>query len=143
MKEKWDFTSSIEEMSPEQVKARITAAMEYKNEFDIKTIPYAGRVSQTVTYDFHELVARCPMTGYLDFYSVRIIFIPGMLLPELKSLKLYYFGFADLPISHEHLAARIFTEFCEAVQPLACRLKLIAGIRGGIKTSIVVGEKDI
>ncbi len=122
---------------------RIRAAMEFENPHPIKTIPYVGKVSEQVTYDFSELVARCPVTGYLDFYRARIDFIPGSLLPELKSLKLYYFGFADLPISHEHLAARIYTEFCQAVKPVACRLKLTAGIRGGIETTILVGEKDL
>lgn len=143
MIEDWEYTASIEEMSPEQLEERIKAAMEIKNLYGIQTIPYAGKVSQTVTYDFNELVARCPMTGYLDFYCAKITFIPGVLLPELKSLKMYYFGFADMPISHEHLAARIYSEFCELVKPVACRLELTAGIRGGIKTGIVVGEKEI
>lgn len=143
MNENWDYTASIEEMTDEQLSERIRAAMEYENQFGIRTIPYVGKVSQIVTYDYSELVARCPMTGYLDFYRARLQFIPGELLPELKSLKLYYFGFADLPISHEHLAARVYSEFCRKVKPVACRLELAAGVRGGIRTTILVGEKEL
>ena len=143
MNESWDYKTRIEEMSDEELRERIKAAMEYENPYQIKTIPYLGKVSQLVTYDYSELVARCPMTGYLDFYRVRIQFVPGSLLPELKSLKLYYFGFADLPISHEHLAARIYGEFCDVVGPVACRMELVAGIRGGIETTIMVGEKEL
>ena len=143
MTEDWQYENRIEDMSDEQLKERIAAAMDFENAYPLRTIPYAGQVSQVVTYDFAELVARCPVTGYLDFYRARIDFIPGKLLPELKSLKLYYFGFADLPISHEHLAARIYTEFCEIVKPVVCRLVLTAGVRGGIETTIRVGEKEI
>lgn len=143
MQDRWDFRDKIEEMSAAELNDRIQAAMDYENEYQIQTIPYVGKVSQLVTYESQELVARCPMTGYLDFYGVRIQFIPGSLLPELKSLKLYYFGFADLPISHEHLAARIYTEFSDAVKPVACRLELTAEVRGGIKTTILVGEREL
>ncbi|MFA5809431.1 MAG: preQ(1) synthase [Thermoleophilia bacterium] len=143
MVDDWKYDPKIEDMTDEDLEQRISAAMEFENPYRIKTIPYAGKVSQTVTYDFAELVARCPMTGYLDFYRSRITFIPGNLLPELKSLKFYYYGFADLPISHEHLAAKIYAEYCEVVKPVVCRLELTAGIRGGIETTIVVGEKEL
>lgn len=138
--EDWQFQPEIEGMSPEEVAERIRAAMEFENPNPIVTIPYAGRVSQVVTYESSELIARCPMTGYPDFYRITITMVPGELLPELKSLKLYYYGFAELPISHEHLAAKIHREFCEAVRPASCRLELVAGIRGGIETTVLVGE---
>lgn len=138
-----NYARRIEDMTEEQLRERIAAAMDFKNRYPINTIPYVGKVSEIVTYDFSELVARCPMTGYLDFYRARISFIPGNLLPELKSLKMYYFGFADLPISHEHLAARIYSDYCEVVKPVVCRLELIAGVRGGIETTILVGEKEL
>jgi len=143
MNGEWDYQPRIEEMSPDQIKERITVAMEFVNEHPLTTIPYAGRVAQTVSYESAELIARCPMTGYPDFYRIKLTMVPGDLLPELKSLKIYYYGFADLPISHEHLAAKIYSEFCEAVKPLACRLELTVGIRGGIETAIVVGDKEI
>ncbi len=139
----WEYKPKIEAMSDGELAERISAAMAFDNPHPIQTIPYVGKVSELVTYDFSELVARCPVTGLLDFYRSRIDFIPGNLLPELKSLKLYYFGFADLPISHEHLAARVYTDFCNAVGPVACRLVLTAGIRGGIETTVLVGEKHL
>lgn len=143
MTDELEFTHRIEDMAMEQLEERISAGMSFENRYSILTIPYVGKVSEIVTYDFNELVARCPMTGYLDFYRAEISFIPDNLLPELKSLKLYYFGFTDLPISHEHIAARIYSEFCAAVKPVACRLALTAGVRGGIKTTILVGEKEL
>lgn len=143
MNNKWDYQPRIEEMSQDQIKERIAAAMEFVNEHPLVTMPYAGRVAQVVSYESAELIARCPMTGYPDFYRIKLTMVPGDLLPELKSLKLYYFGFAELPISHEHLAAKIYAEFCEAVRPVACRLELTVGIRGGIETAITVGDQEI
>ncbi len=132
----------IEDMSAAEIRERILSSMSFENEHPIGTIPYMGRVSEVVACETEELVARCPMTGYPDFYRCRVIFVPGELLPELKSLKLYYYGFIDLPVSHEHLAAKIFIDFCDAVRPAVCRLELIAGVRGGIETTVVAGEKD-
>jgi len=143
MNNDWQYTDKIEDMTAEELEERIAAAMAFENPNPIQTIPYMGKVSEIVTYETSELVARCPMTGYPDFYRARISFIPGNLLPELKSLKLYYYGFADLPISHEHLAARIYSDYCDVVKPVVCRLDLAAGIRGGIETTILVGEKEL
>ena len=103
----------------------------------IKAIPYRGGIDQSVTYSYPELTANCPMTQIQDLYGVNITFTPDKLIPELKSLKFYFLDYIGLPISHEHLHARIYRDFKKAVQPKKLEVKLDVAIRGGIKTDIL------
>jgi len=135
MTEEWNFTDKIEEMTPEQLKARIEKAWNHSMP-KIVPVPYVGKIPHEVTYYYEELTARCPMTGIQDLYKVTIEFVPDKLIPELKSLKYYYMAYRDLPISHEHLHAKIFKDFKEAIKPTRVRVNLDVAIRGGIKTDI-------
>ena len=139
MTESWQYTGKIEEMSEEEVRTRIQAAMDHEIPNKIQLIPYVAGVEETVEYFYPELIARCPMTGLRDLYAISIRFKPEKLLPELKSLKLYLCGYDDLPISHEHLAAKIYQEFKLAVCPAELNVKLDVAVRGGIKTTVELG----
>ena len=140
----WNYEIKIEDMSDEQLEERIKSAMDYKIPHEIRSIPYIGQEyvveAEVVKYSTEELVARCPVTGYPDFYSLCLEYIPSQRIPELKSLKFYLTDYNEIPISHEHLAVKIYADFLEAVNPLALRLELIVAIRGGITTTVVLGE---
>lgn len=140
MKESWRYTDKIEEMSEKELETRIQAAMDHEISNKIVPIPYLAGAEETVEYHYPELTARCPMTGLRDLYAVTIRFKPQKRLPELKSLKMYFSGYDELPISHEHLAAKIYQEFKIVVAPAELNLKLDVAVRGGIKTTVVLGE---
>lgn len=141
MTESWQYSQRIEDMSEEQVKARIEAATAYELPDKIVLIPYVAGIEETVEYLYPELSAKCPMTGQRDLYSITLRFKPDQRLPELKSLKKYFSGYDDLPISHEHLAAKIYQEFKRVVEPAEFNLKLDVAVRGGIKTTVELGER--
>lgn len=136
----WKYARRIEQMSDEDLRERISSAMEFVIESAIRPIPYLGEETETVEYRYPELTAKCPMTGARDFYELVIRFQPDKVLPELKSLKLYLVGYDDLPISHEHLAAKIYKEFKEVVSPLRVGMVLHTAVRGGIKTTVTLGD---
>ncbi len=141
MAAEWRYEDKIEQMSESDVRERIQAAMDYRIEARILPIPYLAGVSEIVEYASPELTARCPMTGERDFYKIIIRFKPDKTLPELKSLKKYFNGYDDLPISHEHLAAKVYQDFEEAVRPGELGLELHVAVRGGITTVVRVGTE--
>lgn len=143
MKNNWEFVKKIEEMAPEDLRERIQKGMDFKIENEIKPIPYLGEVEQVIEYEFPELEARCPMTGVKDWYKIRIKFVPDQFIPELKSLKFYFFGYEELPISHEHIVAKIYKDFKAALKPKQCAMALYVAQRGGLNTSIWLGDMDL
>ena len=143
--EKLKFVSKIEEMTDKELKGRIKYGMEFEIPHKIRPVPYMGEVNEIVEYAFEELEARCPMTKIKDQYRVTIRFIPDKLIPELKSLKLYYWDFEEclVPISHEHLAAKIYKEFTDVIRPLSMYLRLDVAGRGEIFTTIRIGDYSL
>ncbi|MDA8077875.1 MAG: preQ(1) synthase, partial [Nitrospiraceae bacterium] len=66
---------------------------------------------------FPEFTCLCPRSGYPDFATIGIRYVPAEKIVELKSLKLYLNSFRDAPISHEESANRIFTELQKKLRP--------------------------
>ena len=139
----FEYVKTIEQMTEAQISQRIKEAMEIELPNKLRVVDYHGGVEQIVEYKYQELVAHCPMTFILDTYEIILRFIPKKKIPELKSLKMYYWNYQDMPISHEHLAARIYKDFLEAVKPLKFYLQLNVAGRGGIFTTVQIGNKDL
>jgi len=140
---KWDYAPVIEKMTDEQLKQRIQDAMDFEIENQIRRIPYLGGKEIAVEFSYPELIARCPMTGIRDLYKVRLKFIPGEFTAELKSLKLYFWGYETLPISHEHVIAKIFQDFSLMIQPEKLAIQLLVAERGEFVTTIETGDKEL
>lgn len=141
MNKQWNYVKKIEEMGDADLKKRIQEAMDFEIENKIRSIPYLGGEELAVEYSYPELSARCPMTGVKDLYKIRIKFVPDKLIPELKSLKLYLWGYENLPISHEHLAAKIYKDFMKAIRPRILGIVLYVAERGEFVTTIALGDK--
>lgn len=134
----YKYTKKIEDMTSKEIKQRISETMKIDFTDSINPIPYLGIVDETLLYEYNELVARCPMTGILDLYQLSIQYRPDKLIPELKSLKQYFLKWDPIPISHEHLAAKIFSDFKKVIQPKHLAIILKVAIRGGIKTEVFI-----
>lgn len=131
----WKTKPKIEDMDLKELAKYLEMSLELDLS-EIIPIPYLGGIDALVKYTSEELIALCPMTGLPDTYKIEISFVPDKLVPELKSLKKYYVDFKDIPISHEHLHAKIFYDFQEAISPKTLKVFLDVAIRGGIKTTI-------
>ncbi len=90
----------------------------------------------TIEITFPEFTCLCPRSGYPDFATIHLEYVPAEYIVELKSLKLYLNGYRSLHISHEEAANRIFGDFVEAIHPK--RLKITADFhpRGNVHTVV-------
>ena len=140
---KWSYTKTIEKMSDQELKRRIKDAMNFEIQNKIRPIPYIGGEKLTIEYSYPELQAKCPMTGLKDIYKIRIKFIPDKIIPELKSLKFYFIGYEEFPISHEHIIVKIYKDFKKVVQPKKIAMILYVATRGEILTTVMIGDKEL
>ena len=93
--------------------------------------------------DFHihmeipEFTCLCPKTGQPDFATLYLDYIPDETCVELKSLKLYIWGFRDEGHFHEDVTNRILDDLINATKPRFMRLTAKFYVRGGIFTNVV------
>ena len=94
------------------------------------------RRDYTIVHACPEFTALCPKTGQPDFATIRITYVPDKLCVELKSLKLYLFGYRDRGIFYEHVTNVILDDLVRAVKPRSMTVEGEFNVRGGI-TSVV------
>ena len=85
-------------------------------ELDIWDNPYPER-DYEINISFPEFTCLCPRSGYPDFATIRIIYVPGKKIVELKSLKLYLNSFRNAYISHEKATNTIYSELEKRLKP--------------------------
>ena len=103
--------------------------------------PYPDR-DYTIDISLPEFTCLCPRSGYPDFATIKINYIPGKYIVELKSLKLYLNKFRDLDISHESATNQIFDDLEKLLKPR--HLEVIGDFnpRGNVKTVIQVSTQE-
>ncbi len=87
-----------------------------------------------------ELTCLCPITGQPDFATVIITYVPEAKLVELKSLKLYLWGYRDEGAFHEDITNRILDDLVAAVAPRRLTVQTIWHVRGGITTTVTASH---
>ena len=107
---------------------------------DVVDNHYAYR-DYTVHFEIPEFTCVCPKTGQPDFATLTIDYVPAKKLVELKSLKLYFHGYRNLGVFHEHVANKVLDDLVAAVKPKRARLSADFNVRGGIHTVVQVGYK--
>ena len=98
----------------------------------LETFPYEypGK-EMTVNIDTDEFTAVCPWSGLPDFGTIRVDYIPGRVLIELRSLKYYLLSYRNVGIYQEHAVNRILEDLVRAAQPKWMRVSADYRIRGG------------
>lgn len=106
----------------------------------IDTFPnkYPGR-DYLITIRVPEYTSVCPITGNPDFGTITIEYVPDKLCLELKSLKLYFFGFRDRGVFYESLVNEVLDDLVRAAKPRRMKVTGDFTPRGGI-TSTVAAE---
>ncbi|MCK5236983.1 MAG: NADPH-dependent 7-cyano-7-deazaguanine reductase QueF [Deltaproteobacteria bacterium] len=92
----------------------------------------------TIEMSYPEFTCLCPRSGYPDFATIRIEYIPDKKIVELKSLKLYLNSFRDKAISHEESTNVIFDELKRVLHPRKLDVTGDFNVRGNVKTVIKV-----
>ena len=116
-------------------------------EFDINKEenfwPNTNEKNYTINIELPEFMAKCPRSGYPDFATIKLEYIPNKLVIELKALKLYINSFMNREISHENTANEIFDTLYEKLAPRY--MKVIADFkpRGNVHTVIEVDSEKM
>ncbi len=104
--------------------------------------PRLGR-RYDVSISLPEFTCKCPFSGYPDFATIHITYVPNQRVVELKALKLYINSYRDRYISHEESINQILDDFVAAADPLEITVKGDFNPRGNVHTVVEVHhQKD-
>ncbi len=92
----------------------------------------------TIEISSPEFTCLCPRSGYPDFATIRVTYVPNRKIVELKALKLFLNGFRDRNISHEAVTNLIFDELKKGLRPRSLEVVGDFNVRGNVKTVIRV-----
>ena len=89
-----------------------------------------------------EFTCRCPKSGYPDFATIRIRYVPDQWIVELRSLKLYINRFRDVPISHEAATNRVLDDLVALLAPRWLAVRADFNPRGNIHTVVTAHHRQ-
>jgi len=87
-------------------------------------------------FEIPEFTCLCPRSGFPDFATIIIDYVPDQYVVELKSLKLYINGYRNRQISHETATNTILDELVARIAPRWMRIVGDFTVRGNIKTIV-------
>jgi 7-cyano-7-deazaguanine reductase len=90
----------------------------------------------TIRIRIPEFTCLCPKTGQPDFATLHLEYVPDHHCVELKSLKLYLWGFRDRGAFHEAVTNEILDHLRALLEPRFIRLTAEFNVRGGIYTTV-------
>lgn len=94
-----------------------------------------------INITFPEFTCLCPRSGYPDFATININYVPDKKIIELKALKLYLNSYRDVHISHEEVTNKIFAELEKVLNPRFIEVIGDFNPRGNVKTIIRVKSR--
>lgn len=87
---------------------------------------------------FPEFTCVCPRTGYPDFASIGVFYLPGERCIELKSWKLYLNAFRMIGTFHETVTGHLYSTLKQLLEP---KWLFVVGDffpRGNIDTTVLL-----
>ena len=90
----------------------------------------------TIEFSCPEFTCVCPASGFPDFATIFIKYVPRDWCVELKSLKLYINKFRDQGIFHEDVCNVILDDLVGLLDPWEMEVVGDFNVRGNIKTVI-------
>ncbi len=112
---------------------------------DIHRMPYTHRARQRVVYTTEpgEFSALCPFSGLPDSGTVRIEYVPGAWLVELKSLKYYLLSWRHVGAAQEDVTALMFEDLLRHLgDPDRLVVTTDYTVRGGIHTVCTIDSRE-
>ena len=91
-----------------------------------------------IAISYPEFTCLCPRSGYPDFATIKINYMPDNKIVELKSLKLYLNSFRNASVSHEEVTNRIYSDLFKKIKPRFLEVVGDFNPRGNVKTVIRV-----
>jgi 7-cyano-7-deazaguanine reductase len=89
-----------------------------------------------IDFTIPEFTCLCPISNFPDFATIRIRYVPGEAIVELKSLKLYINRFRSQEFFHEQAVNTILNDLVAACAPKWAWIEGDFNVRGNIKTKV-------
>ena len=97
----------------------------------------------TIKITLPEFMCRCPRSGYPDFATIYVEYIPDKYVVELKAIKLYINSFSNRYISHEDSANEIYDTLFSKLKPKWLKVLANFNPRGNVHTIIEIDSSKI
>ena len=110
---------------------------------DLEIWPNKHSKNYTINITFPEFSCLCPRSGYPDYATFYLEYVPNELVVELKAVKLYINAFRDRHISHEDSANEFFDILYEKLKPRHMKLKADFQPRGNVHTIIDIDSDSM
>jgi 7-cyano-7-deazaguanine reductase len=85
-----------------------------------------------------EFSCLCPRSGYPDYATIYVEYVPDEYVAELKAIKLYINSFRDRYISHENSANEIYDLLEKKLKPKSLKVVADFNPRGNVHTIIEI-----
>jgi 7-cyano-7-deazaguanine reductase len=102
--------------------------------------PRVGR-RYSIQITLPEFTCKCPFSGYPDFATIYVTYVPDQRVVELKAIKLYINSYRDRYISHEESINQVLDDLVKACDPLEMTVKGDFTPRGNVHTVIEVTHR--
>ena len=89
-----------------------------------------------IEFSCPEFTCLCPRSGFPDFATVYISYVPDKKCVELKSLKLYINSFRNENVFHEDVTNNIMSDMVKLLDPWEIKVVGDFTVRGNIHTVI-------
>lgn len=89
-----------------------------------------------ISFTCPEYTSLCPRSGFPDFATLYIDYIPGDKCIELKALKLWLNSFRNTGIYHEDITNHLVRELVAVLNPKQMRIVGDFTVRGNVHTVI-------
>jgi len=96
----------------------------------------------TIQFTLPEFTCLCPRSGFPDFATLHIRYVPGRRCVELKSLKLYINSFRDRAVFHEDVVNIVLSDLVGLLEPRYLEVVGDFNVRGNIKTVVRATHRD-
>lgn len=110
---------------------------------DLEIWPNRYKRDYKIKITLPEFTCLCPRSGYPDFATIYVEYIPDEWVVELKSIKLYINSFRDRYISHEDSINEIYDTLYNKIKPKWIKITADFNPRGNVHTIIEIDSKDV
>ena len=102
----------------------------------LETWPSQYPSDYEIVISIPEFTSICPKTGFPDFATLTVTYVPDRRCVELKSLKEYVNGYRNLGVFNENVVNRVLGDLVRALRPRRIAVRGAFAPRGGIQTTV-------
>ncbi|MGH1600759.1 preQ(1) synthase [Campylobacter majalis] len=132
------MSENLQLTDTQQMKYGEREIKEFDVQKDLEIWPNKHQRDYTIRITLPEFCCLCPRSGYPDFATIYIDYIPNKWVVELKAIKLYINSFMNRNISHEDSINEIFEVLQTKLEPKFLKIVGDFNPRGNVHTVIEI-----